>query len=432
MNEYFFLSPENIETCKHPLLNTESFYSPDRRSRIFTADDLTPIQKTPPDYKESYCAFCLGRMFEATPEKNRTVRVHNKIKTIEYPPLNDPHKEVLFRRQGNLFEILSFPYWRHKYGLDSPPSDIERINDYFNTPNLREYIEDLLRIKLFRMKIDSDLLSLERKKDAVKPFFSGFHELLTSGRHFLPGAVNKSGLFASSTMSWQDHRVSYHQLCNIHIHMRKTNPYISFIATFQNWHLQAGASFEHWHKQILGLDFWGRPLENEAYLFKTEPYIYRDFALGTAIAHNLFIAENEHAIAYIEVGGKVGLITICSKSKNLFPSDHLPEEIDAMSDLVHAVYSTLGVSTPCNEEWFYTPFNSNGFKTPWRIILNLRSAVLAGFENISQILVNPISQIELAYALRIKMAESMTNGHLAPGIHIAPMYKNPENILAYH
>jgi len=432
MSIWYSKSEANIENYYHPFFDINTFYSPDRRTRIFTAPSIVkPITVVDNQNKEMYCSFCLGRIKEATPEKSRTVRESGLVRTYCYPHINTIHNNnVLFRRQGNLFEILSFKFWQEKYGIKATEKELNELHKAFSLPQEQEIIEDLLRIKLMRMQQDSELLNITQKLEAAQAFYSGYHELLTSGYHFLPKATNTSELFSSGSMSWQDHRVSYEILQDIIQDMISRNPFIQFISIFQNWLSSAGASFEHWHKQILALDFWGKPLEREAISTSNDIDLYKRFALGVAQEINLFIAENDHALAYIEVGAKTGYITICSKSQNLRPHEHTKEECHAMSDLVHAMIHCLGNFTPYNEEWLYTPFNSTSFRTPWRIMINIRSTSQAGLENMTQTCVNPISPIELAHAMRIRLEEKIDN--LAPGIKIHPYYPNIDTVLTYY
>ena len=418
-----------LEYYYHPFFDKTSFYSPERRSRIFVnSDKAYPIQSCSKQYEEKYCAFCLGELAQATPEKERIIRQGNALQTIIYPDLTPPYdQEVLFRRQGNLFEIISYQYWKEKYGLSISPENKERLDKAFEDPLQRESLEDLVRIKSLRMGIDSEFQTIQEIKSMCESFYSGYHELITSGSHYLPHATKSSELFHSGYIPYEDHRISYQMICRTLKDMVEKNPFITYIAVFQNWLSLAGASFEHWHKQIIGLDYWGLPLEREAEQAKTNPAIYRDFVHEIALKRDLYVAENEYAIAYVEIGGKTGQITICSKSKNLRPYEHTTDEIDGMSDLSHAIIRSLTPLTPYNEEWFFTPFNSE-FRTPWRVIINLRTTTSAGLENISRISVNPISISELALATRIHLEEAKKD--IASDISIHP--KNiSKNIFQY-
>ena len=417
------LYPNGAEVSQHPFLDTHAFYGISRRSPAFIAPSLASVEAQTP---ECYCAFCTGRLVDATPEKSRTLFREGNTTRVAYPHL-ETHKDTLFRRQGNLFEIITFEFWKSRYGIDSHTSELLALEEHLETPHLKSYLLDLLQLKFARM-LRSDALDENHLVENLKPFFSGFHELLTSGRHFKPNPQTQSDLFTSGTMSWQEHRVSYEDIILIHDAMLIKNPHIKYISTFQNWLALAGASFEHWHKQIAATDFWGKPLLRERDLFTKESDIYTQFAVHTAVDNNLIIAENEHALCCLEVGGKTGLISIISKSSNLQPHRHRLEEIHGMSDMVHAVCKSIGPSTPYNEEWFYTPFDAEDFRTPWRVLINLRSGTEAGFENINQYLVSTVSQIELADTLRNRIANLPD---ISPSVQVCLAHENHKNSLQY-
>ena len=406
-----------IENYYNPIFDQHTIYTPNRSAPIFTPNThVVEIVPTNIGFEEYYCPFCLGQNFLTTPEKLCAIKSQDQISYITYPSLQDHSQNVLFRRQANLFEIISYDYWQEKYNITTSQADIARIDKAFDDPQTRSSFEELLQLNEQLNNQDIKDFSILEQKKMCEYFFNGFHELLTSGRHYLPQATNTSELFHSGHILWSDHRVSFEMICNTITDMCARNPFITFITIFQNWLSEAGASIEHWHKQILGIDFWGHVLLREASLTKDRPTFYRDFICDTVNQENLLIAENMHALAYIEIGGKTGRITICSKSQNLRPQEHTLEEIHAMSDLSHAILSTLTPLTPYNEKWFYTPFHQEDFTTPWRITINLRANVNAGFENITQKLINPISPKKLADAIRNLMISKST--HFAPNITI--------------
>ncbi|MGL4388373.1 MAG: DUF4921 family protein [Brevinema sp.] len=410
-----------FEEYYHPFFDLKSLYIPERTAAVFFPFEKNKSQTLKPQYLEDTCAFCMGRIKEATPEKNRTSRTkENTLKSRALCRLEVyPEEHILFRRQANLFEIVSFEYWQHTYKIDSSPRELELIEQDLSDPALKKFLINLLKIKHNRLNKNIDYSKKEHIIKECKPFYSGYHELLTSGSHF-SHSHDDGHLFSSSSMSYEDHRISYHMITDAMTDMITRNKYIRFITIFQNWMLAAGASFNHWHKQILALDFCGQPLKREQELFQSNSRIYEEFAVNTALTHDLIIAENKHAVAYIEVGSKSGFITICSKSHHLRPFEHSEEEINAMSDLSHAMVSCIGDSTPYNEEWYYTPINNNHFITPWRILFNLRSSVNAGFENITQYTICSISAQDLAQKMRDLLIEKISTGSVADNITIRP------------
>lgn len=415
-------SMAGMEEFYHPFFDLKTLYSPDRKTNVFIP--FIPSQQVAlaqSQQEEKFCAFCAGNILLATPDKNRISRSKtHELRYHKYPGIENFSDEIiLFRHQANLFETLNFEYWHQKFGIDSTESELEQIYQDLKNPSIKEYLTNLMLIKNKRLNKKNQYDSQEQFINDIKSFYSGFHDLITSGFHYCPN-LKDGRLFSSRSLNFEDHRISYHLMIKIMLDMIKKNKYISFIAIFQNWMHPAGASFDHWHKQILALDFWGLPLEREAQMFSKNKNIYKEFAIDTATQEDLFIAENKHAIAYVEIGAKTGMITICSKSKQLRPFEHAEEEINSMSDLSHAIISCLEEMTPYNEEWFYTPLNNNNFMTPWRIIINLRSTVMAGLENITQIGINPISPKELAETMRIKLLSNIKNGSIEPNISIHP------------
>lgn len=419
MKNQYWISKDNfgIENYYHPIFDQHTIYSPCRTAPIFIFNE-NPVNINPTTigFEEYYCPFCLGQNFLTTPEKIRAIKSQDQISYLEYPMLKKDTQDILFRRQANLFEIISYNYWQEKYHITTTQKDIHRIDCAFDNSQTRNSFEKLLQLKLQKNNQYLEDFSITEQKKMCEYFYNGFHELLTSGRHYLPKASKSSELLHSGYISWQDHRISFEMICSAITDMHTRNPFLSFVTVFQNWLFKAGASIEHWHKQILGIDFWGHILLREASLTKKNPTFYRDFICTTINQENLLIAENTHALAYVEIGGKTGQITICSKSQNLRPQEHNLEEIHAMSDLSHAILNTFSPLTPYNEEWFYTPFNQQEFITPWRIIINLRTNTNAGFENITQKLINPITPKLFAHTIRNLMR---TKKHqIAPNIII--------------
>ncbi len=380
-----------LEYSLNPFTDTESIYNTQRRAKLFIIKkDLTPITPAPLPKDECYCDFCMGNIDQSTPSKRTASWENGVIVYHEYPDMEDSlDRDVLFRVQGNLFEIIGLDYWREKYGINLTESEQKIAIELYRKH--KAYIKHLLSIK------KEKLGSVQTKEDS-DAFIGGFHELLTSGRHYLKGADSKDKIFHSGAISAEEHRTAYNMVIQRIKAMKERNPYIKFVCVFQNWLHGAGASFEHWHKQILGIDFWGRNLERERGLYQKNKSAYMDFV--NERKDELFLYENKFAVSYIEQGAKSCRIVICSKSKHLRPHEHSAEEINAVSDMVHEILGVIPNSTPYNEEWYYTPFDAEDFKTPWRVAITIRSGVSAGFENITGILINPLSLKECAELFR--------------------------------
>ena len=174
----------------------------------------------------------------------------------------------------------------------------------------------------------------------------------------------------------------------------ENNRYVRYISVFQNWLKDAGASFDHLHKQLVALDEWGTSVENELDMVKDNPNIYNEYATNFASYHNLVIAENDHAIAFADIGHRFPTIAVYSKSESVFPSELVEDELRGFSNLVHACHKAMGSSLTCNEEWYYTPRDAIVYM-PWHILIKWRISVSAGFEGGTKIYINPISPVDL-------------------------------------
>ena len=172
------------------------------------------------------------------------------------------------------------------------------------------------------------------------------------------------------------------------------NPHVRYVTVFQNWLQPAGASLDHLHKQLVGLDEWGTSIQAEAEIVKEKPNIYNELIIDFSASHNLIFAENDHAIALAEIGHRFPALAIYSKSRHARPEEHTEEELRGFSDLVHACHAAMGSQIPCNEEWYYSPQDTENVM-PWHILIKWRIVNQAGFEGGTKIYINPIPPIAL-------------------------------------
>jgi galactose-1-phosphate uridylyltransferase len=209
------------------------------------------------------------------------------------------------------------------------------------------------------------------------------------------------------------------------------NPFIRYISVFQNWLQPAGASFDHLHKQLVGLDEWGVLMEREIAELIKNPNLYNEFSINFGIQHSLIIAENDYAIAVSEIGHLFPTIVVYSKSEISRPFEQSDEEIKGMSNLVHSIHSVISSQTTCNEEWYFTPFDSN-YSIPWHISLKLRIHTPAGFEGNTQIYINPVSPRMLASEMIRQLEKKRNDGEICPDIRIGKEVKRETNVLKYY
>lgn len=348
--------------------------------------------------KEAHCNFCEANYLNTPPEKARLVKKGNSyeiLKNLRADNLFDT--TALFRRIPNLFEIVTYDYWVKNYSYVMSQDVLAHKNDYISTTKGIEHIVNIVNLKLkIAGKSDDEIkkCSLEQKLSFSDSFFGGAHELIIAGKHFKQDAQYDVELKSSGEMTPDEHFQYFVFTIEAMKDMFMQNRYIRYISVFQNWLANAGASFDHLHKQLVAIDEWGVALEMEMELYRENPNIYNEKAVNFAGYHNLVFAENEHAVAFVEIGHRFPTIAIYSKSPNAMPQDHTKEEIRGMSDIVHACHTAMGSQIACNEEWFYSPIDARE-NIPWHILIKWRTNNPAGFEGGTKIYVNPISPEEL-------------------------------------
>lgn len=381
----------------NPFNNTEVWCVPDRgrHASIITQppDSPEPLEHTHP---ESYCHFCEDQYVNCPPEKTRVFSDDKgrlrEIDRMDAGKINDRYAE--FRRVGNLFEIVTYDYWVKNYGYEMNDKNRKWMDDYLGSPKGLEHVLNVLRIKLDRLGIDFDSLSLEEKLERVEPFFGGCHDLIIGRRHYAKGAKHMHQICSSGSLTSDEHYLYIRIAVDAMTDLTQQNPFVRYVSVFQNWLRAAGASFDHLHKQMVALDEWSVQMEREVTELRRNPNLYNEAAVNFAIYNSLMIAENDYAVAFAEIGHRYPTVAIYSKSANVRPYEHHDKEIRGMSDLIHAVHCALGPLTSCNEEWYYSPVDSI-YNMPWRVLIKLRLHTPAGFEGNTKIYINPISPLRL-------------------------------------
>ena len=400
----------------NPFTGTEVWTVPGRGNRPLGLDGPTPKPLAPEDL-DRHCVFCKDRYLDTPPEKARLVDVGNG-----YDTLRDLHAEDLndtvaaFRRLPNLFEIVSFDYWRHNFGYEVPDAVQARKHAYLSTELGRKHA---LATVASRLKASGaaaaeiERMPIEDRLRMTNGFFAGGHELIVARRHFVDGATHDNQLASSGTMTPEEHyqymRFTIDAVRDIYL----GNRYVRYVAVFQNWLRPAGASLDHLHKQLVAIDERGVQSEVEIRLARANPNIYNEAAVNFAGYRNLVIAENEHAIAFAGFGHRYPTVEIFSKSERSQPWNHSPDELRAMSDLVHAVHAATGPTIPCNEEWYYKPPDAD-VPMPWRVLIKWRITTPAGFEGGTKIYVNTIDPETLRDRVVDALFRLKNQGCLAP------------------
>ena len=400
----------------NPFTGTEVWSVPSRGHRPLRHDGNagSPLD---PARDGAHCAFCHGRLFETPPEKARLVQTATgweTLKGLTADQLFDT--EWVFRRVPNLFEIVSFDYWEKNYSYFLPPALQTRKDSYLAGPRGRRHVLDIIDARMVRSGVDEATVRatpIEKKLALANAFFGGGHELIIGRRHFIDSAICDNQLASSGAMTPEEHyqyfRFTIEALRDIYL----SNRYVRYVAVFQNWLKEGGASFDHLHKQLVAIDERGAANEMEIRVVRANPNIYNDEAVNFAAQRNLVFAENEHAIAFAGFGHRFPTLEIYSKSERSQPWNHSVEELRGVSDLVHACHAAMGSGIPCNEEWHYKPPDAD-VPMPWRVQIKWRVSNPAGFEGGTLIYVNTIDPETLRDKVVPRLVQLRSEGRIAP------------------
>ena len=159
--------------------------------------------------------------------------------------------------------------------------------------------------------------------------------------------------------------------------------------------------------------------------------MYNEWAVDYAGYHNLIIAENDHAVVFAGFGHRYPALEVFSKSATPEPWKQTPEEVAAMSDLIHACHAAAGPHVPCNEEWHHKPIDLD-IPMPWRVVIKWRVSTLAGFEGATKIYLNTISPQDARDRMVSAMYRLRDEGKIAQSIRIATECSVERNCLKYN
>lgn len=333
-----------------------------------------------------------------------------------------------FRRIPNLFEILPFNYWQANYGFELPERCRDRLENYLADAAGYEHLRAIVSAKLRASGAgDAEIaeLNLSDIRRHSAGFFGGSHDVLVARRHWRDDAVDTTGLAGSATLSVTEHRVWTQWAVNAMHAQYLQNKHVKYVAVFQNWLRPAGASFDHLHKQVVGVDSLGASLQAEIARVNANGNIYRDF-VDWAYRAGLVVAANDGAVALAGVGHRYPSLEVYSTGPVSEPWLMEPEQVDAVSDLVHALHQATGTQVPLNEEWHYRA-PGVAKEMPWRVVLKWRVSTLAGFEGATKIYLNTIDPRSLRERVVRELQQLRTSqaGTLAPGIRIGNECEQP-------
>lgn len=425
----------------NPFTDNEVWSVPGRAGKPGSNGHALPAVPLRPGDETSFCAFCTDRLFETPPEKSRLIRNHDgsfhrvdHIHPAEMEHHIADHTPWLFRRVPNLFEIVTVDYWKKNYNYFLAPQNLAWKEMYLSDEAGLRHIHEILRYKLHASGVSDakiEAIPEEDLFDMSDAFFGGGHELIIAAPHFLPGATNASELFSSGDMSPEEHYQYLRFTIDAMRDIFASNRYIRYISVFQNWLAPAGASFDHLHKQLVGIDDWGASIRHQVDMLRQDPNIFNELGANLAGMQNLIFAENDHAIAYAGIGHRHPTLEIFSKSYFSRPYEHSDEEVRAVSDLIHACHAASGSHISSNEEWYYTPVDAV-YQMPWHVLIKWRVNTAAGFEGGTSIYINPIAPLELRDRVVTNLYHLRNEGKISGNIRIAEECEIRPNPLRYY
>lgn len=419
-------------TVKHtnPLTGHEAWCVPGRSARPLHNGQPPGARSLETHDPEDYCNFCETNYLRTPPEKERLVAVEGGYEVRRHLHADELHDErPLCRRIGNLFEIVTIDYWQKNYSYRLPEEIAHWKGEYLSREEGLKHVLDVIDFKLrLGKKSDEEIRNLPvgQKVKLADAFFGGCHDLIVFGRHYPPGAQYDSQLCSSGELTQEEH-YQYFQFTIRGIRdILDNNRYTRYVIAFQNWRMAAGASFDHLHKQLVALDEWGTFMDREVELANRNPNIYNEMVANFASYSNRVIAENDHAILFVDVGHRFPTVAVYSKSPHQRPMEHEPEEVRGISDLIHAMHMAMGSSIPCNEEWYYGPRDCL-VKLPWHVLIKWRINTPAGFEGGTNIHINPVAPLDLRDMIVPRLYE-LRDKKIIDGFKIAeecPVNPNP-------
>ncbi len=436
----FFAAPKYLDqmadgTIKqvNPFSGTEVWTVPGRGNRPLgiASPDPSPLR---PEDDGRHCAFCSERYLDTPPEKGRLVRdgaSAGGYRTVTGTTVETVHDSVAeFRRIPNLFEIISYDYWHRNYGHTLPEAARAHRDAYVATTAGREHLRGLVDTRLRSAGENLATLTTAARLQVADGFFGGGHDVIVARRHFVDDATHDHQLASAGTLTPDEHYAYVQFTVEAMRELYLANRYARYVAVFQNWLKPAGASFDHLHKQLVSIDERGVQAELEVQRVRANPNLYNEAAVNYAAAHNLVVAENDHAIAIAGFGHRFPALEIFSKSGRSQPWNHSPDELRAMSDLIHACHAATGADVPSNEEWHHKPPDVD-VPMPWRVVLKWRVSTLAGFEGGTKIYLNTISPTSVRDRVVDRLFRLKDEGRIAP-MRIAFECSCAPNVLRYN
>ncbi|WP_103063767.1 DUF4921 family protein [Actinomyces qiguomingii] len=400
-----------------PFTGTEVWTVPGRGNRPIS-HPATEVHELTPAERTRACTFCPAHYTETPPEKSRVVASPDGgFERIDALPASELFDTVAeFRRIPNLFEILSYDYWHANHGYEVPDAARERMEAYLADPAGAAHVARVARAKLRasgRSPETWETMDSGARREYLAAFFAGGHDVIVARRHYTDDAVDSSGLAGSGTLTPAEHRAYIRLAVQAAHDLYQVNRWVRYVAVFQNWLRPAGASFDHLHKQLVGIDERGVSSELELQRVRANPNLYNEMGVDYAAYRGLLVASNEHAVAFAGFGHRYPTLEVYSTSATCEPWLMSRDEVDAVSDLVHALHAATGADVPSNEEWHHKPLDVDQ-PMPWHITLKWRVSTLAGFEGGTKIYLNTIDPWTLRDRVVARLEDLRADRLIAP------------------
>ena len=413
----------------NPFTGTQVWTVPGRARRPLRTSEPATTAPLTDELRTGACAFCPEHYRQTPPEKARLVTGTQGERMIRHLRADQLFDTVAdFRRIPNLFEIVSFDYWQLNYGHQLAPAQREAMADYLSTDAGRAHVAALVER---RTQQPWAHMSQADREAHVEDFFGGGHDVIVARRHYPDDAENDDQLASSGTLTPDEHDSYLRFTIDAQRDLYATNPYVRYVAVFQNWLRPAGASFDHLHKQLVAIDERGMQAELEIQRARANPNVYNEFAVDYAAQHNLTVAENDHAVAFAGFGHRYPTLEIFSRSERPQPWLHSTTELRGMSDLIHALHAASGPGVPCNEEWHHKPPDGD-VPMPWRVLIKWRLSTIAGFEGGTKIYLNTIDPQTLRDIVTADLLRLREQGAIADTLRIGPECARVPNSLRYN
>jgi len=380
--------PDGTIKYRNPFSGTECWYTPGRRHRPVHTEGTSVPQLLKKVDVEGYCTFCPKNYFYTTPEKSRVINIENFLQIQRMLTANQIFAQpALFRRISNLFEIISIDYWKKNYSYSLTSQQIKMKENYLSSELGREHVRSLLEHITRRSSQQKARIEDSALYELADGFFGGAHDLILPQFHFRPDAVTDHDLYSTGEMTAFEHHIYTVLTIDALSDIYEQNRFVRFAGVYTNWRRDAGATLEHLHRQILGLDFWGYSIGRCVRQVSANPEVFNDYVNYLKNQHNLAICENDYAVAVADIGQPFSTVAVFSKSSGCRPFEHTHREVEGFSEILLSIHAALGSGEACNEEWYYPPRDSDCF-FPWFVLIKWRKNRHAGIEGTTRLYID--------------------------------------------